>query len=864
MASSANSSQAAASAESTLSLTLIVVAACLCAGGLALTFFPGVRTPTLHTILDTSIFLTTAILALLLWQIGLRAAQLAARLLAITFSIVAVAELLHTLTALEGSPVAGDVAARLTDTWGPSTYLLPIGLFALTAVQRLDPRRTPWLFAAGLSGLAVGLLLLFGALPTDVPPGPLARPTLVLAPLLWLAAGLLFWRYRARNDVTRALALMAALLIVPFTVMLFSRGPYDAPALFAHLGKLAGLLFLLLSLTQLGARSSAQLMLAERDLHIFNAELERRIAERTAELEQAKQKLSIQVDRLRLLHQITRAIGDRLDLGSIFQVVVRSLEDRLPVDFASVCTYDGDRRMLRVSNVGVASMPLARELAMAEQSEICIDSNGLSHCVGGDLVCEPDIAAARFPFPERLARGGLRSLVISPLVVERRTFGVLVLARKTSESFSSPDCEFVRQLCEHVALAIHQAQLHGTLQHAYDDLRLTQQAATRRERLNAIGQLASGIAHDINNAISPVAIYTQSLLERDTGVGPEVRRYLETVRRVINDVAATVGRMREFYRSRDSAAELEPVELNELVMQTVDLTRARWSDVAQQRGIVISVKADLAHDLPPVPGVPSEIREALTNLVFNAVDAMPGGGMLTLSTHAASGSEAPVEVAVSDIGVGMDEDTRRRCLEPFFTTKGERGTGLGLAMVYGMAQRHNARVEIESEPGRGTTFRLLFPQASKRVAAAAIPEPAKQASPRLRILLIDDDPFILDSMRVVLGLDGHAVTEANGGQAGIDAFAEALRSGMPFDVVITDLGMPEVGGSKVIEAVKAASAATPVILMTGWGQRLERTDEAAPSPLPDFVVPKPPDLETLRDVFRQIAARQLDEVPAAR
>jgi CheY-like chemotaxis protein len=296
-------------------------------------------------------------------------------------------------------------------------------------------------------------------------------------------------------------------------------------------------------------------------------------------------------------------------------------------------------------------------------------------------------------------------------------------------------------------------------------------------------------------------------------------------------------------------------------MQTVDLTRARWSDVAQQRGVVVSVKADLAPDLPPIPGMPSEIREALTNLVFNAIDAMPSGGTLSVSTHLSRGPDSPVEVDVTDTGVGMDEETRRRCLEPFFTTKGERGTGLGLAMVYGMAQRHGARVEIESELGHGTTFRLLFPQAVERAAEAPAAAAAPQTLPPLRILLIDDDPFILDSMRTVLELDGHAVTDANGGRAGIDAFASSQGGSAPFDVVITDLGMPEVGGNKVIAAVKAASAATPVILMTGWGQRLDGADDSTASP--DFVVPKPPDLETLREIFRQITARRRGKVPAA-
>ncbi len=212
-------------------------------------------------------------------------------------------------------------------------------------------------------------------------------------------------------------------------------------------------------------------------------------------------------------------------------------------------------------------------------------------------------------------------------------FGVLVAARRAAHSFSSGECEFLRQLSEHVALAAHQAQLYGALQQAYDDLRQTQQAVMQQERLRALGQMASGIAHDINNAISPVALYTESLLETETDLSPQGRAATwKSIQRAIDDVAATVARMREFYRQREPQLALAPVDVNLLVQQVLDLTRARWSDMPQQRGIVIDLRTELAADLPHDHGRESEIREALTNLVFNAVDAMPEGGTLTLRT----------------------------------------------------------------------------------------------------------------------------------------------------------------------------------------------------------------------------------------
>ena len=573
-----------------------------------------------------------------------------------------------------------------------------------------------------------------------------------------------------------------------------------------------------------------------------------KIARDITERKHTEAKLQAQLSRLDLLSQTTRAIGERQDLKSIFQVVIRSVEDNLPVDFGCICLHDQASNGVRVTSVGAKSHPLALELAMSEQAFIPIDQNGMSRCVRGQLVYEPDISEVEFPFPQRLARGGLRSLVIAPLLVESSVFGVFVAGRREARSFSSTDCEFLRQLSEHVGLAAHQAQLYGALQQAYDDLRQTQQAVMQQERLRALGQMASGIAHDINNAISPVALYTQSLLEREPNLSERARNYLETIKRAIDDVAATVARMKEFYRQREQQLAQSALDVNRLVEQVTDLTRARWSDMPQQRGIVIEMAAELATDLPTIRGVESEIREALINLVFNAVDAMPEGGRLTLRTKTAEGdSGRRVDVEVADTGIGMDENTRRRCLEPFFTTKGERGTGLGLAMVYGMVKRHGAEIEIESEAGRGTTVRLSFSASAAAMAGPEQPGKTYTIPSRLRILVVDDDPLLLKSLRDTLEEDGHAVVTANGGETGLETFRAALERKEVFSIVITDLGMPNMDGRKVASAVKGLSPSTPVILLTGWGQRL--VDEQDIPAHVDRVLNKPPKLPQLREAL---------------
>ena len=570
------------------------------------------------------------------------------------------------------------------------------------------------------------------------------------------------------------------------------------------------------------------------------------------QIQQSEGRLFAQLGRLSLLQHITRATGDRQDLRSICQVVLRSLEENLPIDFGCVCLHDAATQSLTVNTVGPASHAPAAELGLAEQSTVPIDPNGLARCMGGQLVYEPDVREIQFPFPQRLAKGELRSLVIAPLIVENNVFGMLVAARRQAEAFSSPDCEFLKHLSEHVALAIHQTQLNGALQQAYDDLRQTQHTVMQQERLRALGQMASGIAHDINNAISPVSLYTESLLEREPNLSERARGYLGTIQRAIEDVASTVARMREFYRQREPQLTLARINFNRTLEQVLELTKPRWCDLPQQRGIDVELRTELADSLPDVMGAEGEIRDALTNLIFNAVDAMPEGGTLTLRTALDPQQPPQVRIEVADTGIGMDEETRRRCLEPFFTTKGERGTGLGLAMVYGMIQRHSAELEIDSETGKGTTMRLIFPAHTEAlVATVRLPAP-QVVTRRLRILLVDDDPMLIKSLQDTLEADGHVITATNGGQAGIDAFKSVHKGGSAFSIVVTDLGMPQVDGRKVAAAIKGIAPRTPIILLTGWGQRLLAEGDSPPHV--DRVLSKPPRLHELRAALAELTA----------
>jgi len=385
------------------------------------------------------------------------------------------------------------------------------------------------------------------------------------------------------------------------------------------------------------------------------------------------------------------------------------------------------------------------------------------------------------------------------------------------------------------------------------ELSQVKHAVLQQERLRALGQMAGGIAHDINNAISPAAIYVEALLAQDHTLNPRARERLSVVQQAIAAVVQTVARLREFCRPRESQAVREAVDLNDVVQQSVVLTRARWQTMTLGKGIAVRLEQDLADGLPTIMGIESEIRDAVVNLIFNAVDAMPNGGTITLQTRAL-GNGASIEVR--DTGTGMDEQTRRRCLEPFFSTKGEHGNGLGLAMVYGMLKRHGGEIEIVSEPGRGTSMRLLFSPDSarpERTLTTSRPGAVSGAGAGARILLADDDPDVLESLRAALEGDGHHVLTADDGQSAIDAFEAADKAGAPFAAVITDFVMPIIDGRTVSAVVNQMRPGTPVIMLTAWGNRVHAQDDTLP--YVDHIMAKPANLAELRNTLERLLQR---------
>jgi signal transduction histidine kinase/CheY-like chemotaxis protein len=587
----------------------------------------------------------------------------------------------------------------------------------------------------------------------------------------------------------------------------------------------------------------------ERDvaLHHANEELEQRVRERTRDLEQ-------QFGRISLLNQITYAVAARQDFESIVLIVLQQLEDHLPVDYGSAYSYNAHEDAFKVLKRGPKSGPIAEALKVPDS--IPVDQTSFRACIKGEMVYVPDLSKAEMAMAKRISDSGYYSSLGVPLVIEGRTFGLLVLMRRESDAFSRAEQDFIRGLSAHVALAIHQAQLYQDLQKAYNDLRHSQQTVMQQERLKALGQMASGVAHDINNALSPVVGFSDLIIQCEVNLSDTTKKHLNYIKTAGEDIAHIVKRLREFYRPRNERESLQSLNLPAIAKDVIDMMQPRWRDIPQANGINIEMQKDFDSSVPEFPGIESEVREALTNLILNAVDALPQGGAITVRIRAmarpAGDSEISTQVVleICDTGVGMDEQTQKRCLEPFYSTKGKRGTGLGLAMVYGVVDRHQGKIEIESQLGKGTTMRLYFPVRKIEIVKREELVETDEPPPPLYILCVDDEPALRILMREMLERDGHKLEMADGGQAGINAFRAALMRKAPFDVVITDLGMPMVDGHAVARAVKTESSITPVIMLTGWGAFL-KNDGEAPAQV-DGVLSKPPRLKEIRSMLRRV------------
>jgi signal transduction histidine kinase len=526
-------------------------------------------------------------------------------------------------------------------------------------------------------------------------------------------------------------------------------------------------------------------------------------------------------------------VSEREDLRETLSRNVAQLESIFDVIPDSVRVFDTEGRTVRSNTQAMQDHPSGqpstlRELwqldrpRTVEGTSLFMHEHPTARALRGERVRGETLAVRRGPDGNAVIievnsnplydeHGKIRGAVTVERDVSVKTQLAKALedeARRTAELYERVSTEAER--------------LERMVQERTQELLALQEARSRERRLAAVGQLAAGVMHDVNNALNPI-MAAAFLLEANADNPVAVRDYAVRIAKAAETGAATAARVGRFIRQEPLQAEREElIDLSLVCDEVVAMTRPLWAERA--RGGTIQLDRDLA-DGAMIRGITGELREALLNLVQNALDAMAGGGTLGMRTTVVDNE---VRLEIRDSGIGMSAEVRERAFEPFFTTKGRMGTGLGLAEVYGIVKRHRGQAEIESMPGHGTTIRLIFPKSS--AVAADIVSEAPRARVARRVLLVEDHPDSREFMQALLESDGHTVDSAMGVQ---EAMERLEKADPVYQVLVTDIGLSDGSGWDLITFARERWPSMRIGVVTGWEPKAGAGKEG------DFILRKP-------------------------
>jgi signal transduction histidine kinase/ActR/RegA family two-component response regulator len=540
------------------------------------------------------------------------------------------------------------------------------------------------------------------------------------------------------------------------------------------------------------------------------------------------------IKQLTVLHEMGKALSSTLDLDEVLKKALELVREHWGYAGCAIFLLDEGRNELYVKQV------IGRNFGEVKDVRLRVGVDGI---VGWVAKTGEPLYVADVLQDSRYIRGSqeVKSEAAFPLKVRDGVIGVLDIECHELNGFDPEDLKVLSSFASQVSISVENAQLFSDLKQALKELKQVQDQIIQTEKLRAMGEMASGVAHDFNNVLAVILGNIQLLLYQLDDLTPEeIRERLRIIEHSSKDGAETVRRIQEFTGVRRDK-EFVPLSINEIIAEVISITQPRWKDQSQKKGIQIDLVRKL-EDVPLIIGHPSELREVLTNILFNAVDAMPEGGRIVLSTNH---QEDGVEVRIADTGIGMTEEVKRKVFDPFFTTKGVTNSGLGMSVSYGIIKRHGGEILVESEPGKGTTFVLHLPTSlGEGETEIKLAKSGKKETRSVRILVIDDEQSVRDILSRMLRTKGHEVVVASSGEEGIDRF----RSDK-FDIVFTDLGMPRISGWEVGKAIKEINPKVPIAMITGWGMEMNR-EKMSGSGI-DLVVSKPFDFDQVIELISE-------------
>ncbi len=538
------------------------------------------------------------------------------------------------------------------------------------------------------------------------------------------------------------------------------------------------------------------------------------------------QSLEEHFQELKALFEVSTLVNSEIELTLALDLISKTVLNSLQADRSSLLLFDKEKnKLVCVSAHGKSSDKIKYiELNPDEGIAGWVMTHGEPLLLGEEL--QRDKFKNFIPKEEKI----FSSLSV-PLKVKKEIIGVLNVSSMTEEKeFNEVDLKLISIFAQNAAIAIEKGELYlelkgqaEALKKTLEDLKNTQKQLVQSEKMRALGDLAGGVAHDFNNILGSITGRAELLLKQ--AKEDELKKGLMLIVQIANDGAEIIRRLQEYTKVGKEAIFVK-VDLNKIIQQVVEITRFKWKDEALAKGIKINIDMDLKQ-IGSIAGNPSELKEILINLILNAIEALPKGGNIALKTWM---ENSDVFTSVKDDGIGMNEEVKANIFEPFFTMKGAKGTGLGLSIVYGIVSKHQGRITVDSEPGKGANFVLKFPLANltkkdeKEISIIDF-QPAN-------ILVIDDEKNIRDMVLEMLTIQGHSVTLAVDGTQGIEFFRRK-----DYDLVLTDLTMPDITGWEVSKAIKSINTSVKVALMTGWGVQIEK-EEAKLKGI-DYLISKP-------------------------
>ncbi len=508
------------------------------------------------------------------------------------------------------------------------------------------------------------------------------------------------------------------------------------------------------------------------------------------------------VSQLRVVNDCARRLNTILDQEQLYSEIVRRVAHSLNIELVVLLTTENDEL------VEVASYYLPDDIeGYWESCRLKVGRDGISGLAAelGEPILVTNTAQEPRYIRTLPVEDKVRSAVAVPLKLKGDVMGVLFTGSERLGAFDQTDVDALQALCAHISTSMENAKL-------YEETVQAQSRLAESETLRSLGLMTSGIAHDFNNLLSVIMARTELALKDIAN--EHVRSHLEQVIASAQDGGETIRRLQDFARTRKDTSDFIAVDLNEVALEAIELSRPRWKDQAQSTGIDIEIVTELKAD-KTIMGAAVQLREVLINLIFNAVEAMPEGGVITIRTSA---SDEGALLIVSDTGTGMEEDVKRQMFVPFFTTK-PGGTGLGLSMVYGVIQRHGGAIDIDSHFGGGTTVTIWLPTSAQIEFDEVVVGTSKQQNEiePVTILIVEDEDAIREGLVESFECSGHRVLTASNGEEGLERFIEEGD----LDIVFTDLGMPKLSGWELIEKLRAIDRYMPIVILSGWGDEID-------------------------------------------